>query len=212
MFLRDLLETALPMDKESRMERARALGYTTKAYHGTSAKFNEFDMEKGKGNHFGYAPFFADVKAEAKGYGKVLEVLLRIRKPLIVPNTWATMPEDVPKIDVELYSLITGGGKPGMQPNKYGDMRERYSNAHEAIEHAMDIHYKETGNYDRKAIWTKIYSRLISAGYDSIIWKDTPADHSGTKYNKISMLDMSGIRLTTAAFDPAHADSKDIRA
>lgn len=112
MFLRDLLETALPMDKETRMERARALGFTTKAYHGTSAKFNEFDMEKGKGNHFGYAPFFADVKAEAKGYGKVLEVLLRIRKPLIVPNTWATMPEDIPKIDTELYRtlLVNHGG------------------------------------------------------------------------------------------------------
>lgn len=214
MLLIDLLESAsLPMDDASRMKRAKKLGFTKRAYHGTTASFNEFDMSKGKGNHFGFAPFFADVKAEASGYGgKVLEVFLRIRKPLIVPNTWATMPEDVPKIDVELYSLITGGAKPGIQPNKYGDMRERYSHAHDAIEHAMDIHYHEEGNYDRRAIWTKIYKRLISAGYDAIIWKDTPADYSGSKYDKINMLDMSGIRLRSAEFDPAKADSKDIRA
>ncbi len=198
------------MDKASRMRRARDMGFNVVAYHGTGSKFNEFSMEIGKANHFGFAPFFADVKDEAKGYadgteGKVLSVLLRIRKPFMVPKLF-TMPLDAATTDLETYKLVTGGHGPNDTD------RERYLNNNDAIEHAMDVHYKETGNYDRKQIWTKIYARLKSQGYDAIIWPKTPADHSHDQYTKIAMLDMTGIRLASAAFDPARADSADIRA
>lgn len=203
------------MDKASRMERARQLGFTTPAYHGTGTKFNEFDMNKGKGNHFGFAPFFADQRSEAKGYaevrknedgeGHVMSLLLRVRKPLIIPDTFGVMPENVPATDEQTYKLITGGKLP--------EDSDRFSlNAWDAINHAMDVHYEETGNYDRKQIWTKIYARLISAGYDAIIWQNVRADYSDGNYTKIVMLDMSGIRLTSAAFDPSQANSTNIRA
>ncbi len=206
------MQEKLPMDKQSRMERAKALGFTVVAYHGTDQKFNEFDMEKGKGGHSGFAPYFADKKAEAKGYaektekGRVLQVLLRIKKPFVVPSTWGVMPEDYPPFDPEVYKIVTGGKLPT------DAKRERYLSAHDSIEHAMDIHYENTGDYDRKDIWTGIYQRLKKEGYDSILWKDTPADHSEHRYTKIQMLDMSGIRLMTAAFNPANANSTDLRA
>lgn len=221
MLLCHLFEnTALPMDAQSRMRRAAELGYTIKAYHGTEAKFNEFDMEKGKGNHFGFAPFFADKKAEAKGYadrrkeetgkGHLMSVLLRIKKPFIIKDTRGVMPNDYEKagatIPPELYTLITGGQLP------HETKRERYMTGRDAIEHAMDVHYNETGNYDRKAIWTKIYARLKSQGYDAIIWEGTPSDHSAGTYSKIVMLDMSGIRLTSAKFDPAMAHTATLSA
>lgn len=210
-FIDIITESDLPMDKKSRMDRAQAMGFTHSAFHGTAAKFNEFEMERGNANHSGFAPFFADKRAEAKGYadassGKVMSVLLRIRKPLMVPSTWATMPENVTPTDEETYSLITGGELPR------DTERERALHNQDAIEHAMDVHYEETGNYDRREIWTKIYQRLIGAGYDAIIWEDVRADHHNGKYSKIVMLDMSGIRLTSAAFDPSKATSRGLRA
>ena len=204
------------MDLASRMARATEMGFTTPAFHGTGEKFNEFDMDKGKPNHGGFAPFFASKKAEAKGYadskkeetgkGRLLSVLLRIKKPLIVPSTWGVIPDDYEQTLPEVYMLITGGKLP------HETKRERYLTNYDALEHVKDIHYEETGNYDRKQIWRKIYDRLISAGYDSIIWKDTPGDHGTGRYDKIVMLDMSGIRLTSARFDPSKAQSRDLRA
>ena len=72
----------LPMDPASRMQRAKDMGFTVAAYHGTKAKFNEFDLEKGQPSVMGgYAPHFADDKSESRGYagrkGQVLHVLLR---------------------------------------------------------------------------------------------------------------------------------------
>lgn len=192
-----------------RLKRARSMGFNVLAHHGTKAEFNEFDMEKGRGNHSGFAPFFANKRDEASGYadeGRILDVMLRIRKPLIIPSTWGVMPRDYKKISLELYKTITGGVGPDESK------KERYLTPQDAIEHAMDVHYQATGNYDRKAIWKGIYSRLIAQGYDAIIWKDTPSDHGDDPhYDKIVMLDMTGIRLITAEFDPTKSGSKNIR-
>ena len=55
----------LPRDRASRMARARELGFTVKAWHGTNSKFNEFDIERGKPHIVsGYAPHFADRRKE----------------------------------------------------------------------------------------------------------------------------------------------------
>lgn len=59
------------MDEESRMKRAKELGFNILAYHGTKANFNEFDLEKGKATRFsGHVPYFSDSKDEANGYAK----------------------------------------------------------------------------------------------------------------------------------------------
>ena len=214
MLLHQLFENSLPMDAASRMKRAKELGFTVRAYHGTNAEFNEFDIEKGKAHHSGFAPHFTDDESEATGYAKsrndgrrdnvrVMSVLLRIRKPFVVGRLFDTNKTIAP----EIYKLVTGGHLPDKS------RRERYMTAHNAIEHAMDVHYDETGNYNRKAIWTKIYDRLKKAGYDAIIWEDTPSDYSNNaNYTKIVMLDMTGIRLETAAFDPAMSNSPSLTA
>ena len=94
MLLIHLLEDPLPMDPASRMQRARELGFVIRAYHGTGATFQAFDLNKGKANSvMGYAPHFADQKSEASGYAKeragkgksrTLQVLLRVHHPFIV--------------------------------------------------------------------------------------------------------------------------------
>ena len=215
----DLLEDSeLPMDKASRMKRAKELGYIIPAYHGTTAKFNEFDFERGRSSPIGgFAPYFTDRHEEAKGYadtrgeergekGRVMHVLLRIRKPLYVQNLFAKTPDEYERIDPELYKTITGGALPDE------DSRQRYLTVMDAFRHAGSLYYQKTQTYDHRAIWAGIYQRLRKAGYDAIIHTETPADHSPGSYSKIVMLDMSGIRLTTAAFDPAKSNSSNLRA
>ncbi len=196
----------LAMDDKSRMERARELGFTIPAYHGTAAKFNEFDPAKGAEHGAqGYAPYFADKHEEAKGYaekiekGHVMDCLLRIRKPLMVParemGEYPARKERV--IPLKLYRAITGGAAPK------DSRREMEQTVVDALRHAMEI----LGHGDRRAAWTTIYNRLRKLGFDAMVFTNTPSDFQNGTYTKLVMLDMSGIRLTSAAFDPAKADT-----
>ncbi len=177
------------------LQRAKEQGFTTPAYHGTAADFEAFDMNKGRAGHTGYAPFFASIKGEARGYakktkgGKVLDCLLRIKKPLILPeeNGYGNLPLDV-------FLLISDGRK----PNNLDHMNFR--DATQLLGHE---NYNQTGEFNHREIFNGVYARLRAAGYDAIIYKDTWADHQSKNYDKIQMLDMSGIRLVSAEFDPA---------
>jgi len=205
----DDLYESLDLSDFARMDRAKALGFTTKAHHGTTNEFGEFELERGyPAASSGYAPHFTDKKKEATGYaksranarnekGRVMDVLLRIRKPIIVPNhygQWYISPEE--QLSPEQLELIAGA-----------PLDEKHRNIF------IDAVYQASKQYnDKKEMWTNIYSRLRRAGYDAIIFKDVPADHIDGRYTKIVMLDMSGIRLTTAKFDPAHQDSTSITA
>lgn len=203
----------LPMDKQSRMARAKQLGYTVPAYHGTAAKFNEFRFEGGRGGAAsGFAPHFTDKKKEARGYATkrraesgenayVMDVLLRMRKPLLVPNMFGKWEAGAnERISPELFAIIAGS-----PPEK--DARLIF---HDATYQAWN-HARKNG-IDRTQMWSQIYARLKKAGYDAIVFKDTPGDHIDGKYDKIVMLDMSGIRLTSAAFDPSRTHDVDLRA
>jgi hypothetical protein len=208
-----LFEDALRMDDISRMRRAKDQGYTTPAFHGTDASFNEFDMEKGHAHMSGgNAPYFADKRGEAAGYAKenpasnIMEVLLRIRIPLYVQNQFGLAPEQYDKISPDLYKAISGG------PLPHESKRELYLTVADAFRHARSHFHDEHGLQDHKATWAGIYARLKKLGYDAIIFPNTRADHGTENYQKIVMLDMSGIRLTTAAFDPTRQDSTDLMA
>ena len=193
-------------DLDPRMQRAKELGFTIPAYHGTAAKFNEFDPEKGAAHGAqGYAPYFADKQEEAHGYagkienGHVMDCLLRIRKPLMIParemGEYPARPERV--IPAKLYKAITGG-----QGHKES-RREMEPTVIDALRHAHDV----MGHEDKRANWTTIYDRLRKLGFDAMVFTNTPSDFQNGTYTKIVMLDMSGIRLTSADFDPAKADT-----
>lgn len=208
-------QSDLPMDKASRMARAKQLGFTVAAYHGTTDKFNEFEFERGSGARTsGFAPHFTDKRKEAKGYaevrgeerglkGSVMNILLRIRQPVMVPNQFGQW--DVPmekRLSPELFEIIAG--EPPAQDSRlhFGD----------AVYQLFQTNRRKSETTDNVALWRGVYSRLKASGYDAIIFEDTPGDHSDDKYSKIVMLDMSGIRLTSAVFDPAKANSTDLRA
>lgn len=192
-------------DEASRLERAKELGFTIPVHHGTGATFNEFDPDKGNPHgSTGYAPYFADKHEEANGYaekvgGRVMSCLLRVRKPLMVParefGEYPARPERV--IPLKLYRAISGGKSPKES------RREMERTVSDALRHAHD----EMGYDDKRANWTTIYGRLRGLGFDALVFTNTPSDFQNGTYTKIVMLDMSGIRLTSAMFDPAKADS-----
>lgn len=177
------------------LQRAKEQGFTTPAYHGTAADFEVFDMDKGRAGHSGYAPFFASIKGEARGYakktkgGKVLDCLLRMKKPLILPET-----NGMGNLPMDQFLIISDG-----IPPKYPDK----TNFHDATNLLGSRNYEATGEWGHKSLFDGVYARLRKAGYDSIVFSNTWADHQSKNYDKIQMLDMSGIRLASAEFDPA---------
>lgn len=203
-------ETNLPSDRASRMARAKELGFTVKAWHGTNSKFNEFDIERGKPRAVsGYAPHFADRRKEAAGYGsKVMPVLLRIRKPFYAEKSG----ERFKPLDADRYADI-GGDERSVAYRE----QETYSFNDVVFNIGAKLWQSRSKESDwpHKEAWDEVYRRLRAKGYDAIIWCDVPADHDGGKYDKytkITMLDASGIRLTSAMFDPARASDRDILA
>ncbi len=196
---------------ESENTDAAALGFTVKAWHGTgSNKFDSFDKERGKGSPVkGHAPFFSTVKAESQGYakqhdnGRVMNVLLRIKKPLVIHGL-------LDPISKEIYDLIKGDRlySTGLysEPTGDGKYNDDYNKSfRDAQSIVASDYYRQHNDYNHKIVWNEIYDRLIKAGYDAIIWKNTPADHTHGYYDSIQMLDLSGIRSTRAKFDPAKA-------
>jgi hypothetical protein len=196
------------------MERAREMGFTISAYHGTTEKFNEFDFGRGKsGMVSGFAPHFTDQRGEAKGYadargeerntkGRVLSVLLRIKKPYYVGDLYHNLSR-------EEYTLVSGGIEPS-DPTKlsFHDARREIDTKLYHKAKALDIN----APWPHRESWTHTYNMLRKEGYDALIWEDVPADYQRYKYRKITMLDMSGIRLISATFDPSKANEKNLKA
>lgn len=197
----------LPMDTASRMQRAKELGFTIRAYHGTGAVFKAFDLEKGRPAMLsGYGPHFADQKAEASGYAaerkaegkktKVLDCLLRIRKPFV-----ASYDND---LGAKEFRKIVG---------RLPDRKYRTYSSMDALRELSSIHGYERDQYeDRRMMWTLIYKRLKELGYDAITFPNTLPDHSNDYYTKIVLFDTNNVRSITAAFDPAKSESSDLKA
>lgn len=202
---REITESAeLDMSDQARMERAKQLGFTITAFHGTKAKFNEFDVEKGKPSIMGgYAPHFSDSYGEASGYAheagrgaKVLRCLLRVSNPLVISFDPAKG-----VLDPAEYKRITGFEWDGKD--------ERFPpTGRKALDKIMDSH----GWTDHRANWTNAYKLLVSKGYDGLFYPDVAADHTSGKYGKYIVIDPKNVRLASAAFDPAKSESADLRA
>jgi hypothetical protein len=219
-------ESILPMDTASRMQRAKELGFTVRAYHGTGNKFKEFDIEKGRPNVLsGHAPHFADSKAEAQGYAdtandpeehkagrtdgsgkvRVLDCLLRVKNPFVVDYDKKLSRAEFEKIVGRLPIKDRFVEKPQI---------DTYRLTTKGAIHEMTTMYGyERDQYaDRKAMWTIIYKRLRDAGYDALYFPETPADHSRLNYNKIVILDPKNVRSIKAKFDPAQSNSANLMA
>lgn len=196
-------EAELDMSDAARMERAKAMGFTITAFHGTAAKFNEFDVEKGKPSIMGgYAPHFADSYGEAHGYAseagrgaKVLRCLLRVKKPLVISFTPGTG-----KLTPAEYKRITGVPWDGTDP-KFPP------NGRKALDKLMDTF----GWHDHRGNWTNVYKVLASKGYDALLYADVASDYRSGKYGKYVVFNPKNVRLASAAFDPAKSDSADLR-
>jgi hypothetical protein len=213
MQLQEIIE-ALPMDKASRMARAKALGFIIPAYHGTGTRFTAFDLEKGRARiyGFGFAPHFASRKAEASGYagengGHVLSVLLRVNRPFIV-NYDGRKPEY--RLTPERFQELTG--------EDWNDHKEQLAtprlsspptayNALERLRNQLSHEWDEP-----RRMWTRIYHHLMQHGYDALVDPETPADHSAGYYAKYVVFEPKNIRLASARFDPAQTDSADLKA
>lgn len=192
----------LDMSQEARMARAEALGFTIPAFHGTKAKFNEFDVEKGKPSVMGgYAPHFADRYGEADGYrkeagrgAKVLSCLLRVRKPLVISLAGGG------QITAAEYKRLTGETWP--KDSKWKPT------GYKALDKILD----NFGWSDHRANWTNVYKTLTAKGYDGLLYQDVIADHTDGRYGKYIVFDPKNVRLVDAAFDPSKSDSADLRA
>jgi hypothetical protein len=195
------LDTNLPMDTASRMERAKKLGFVVPAYHGTGADFHEFSLDKGKANRGGgHAPMFSTVPQEAGGYasekenGNVIPVLLRVKKPFKVGI-------DI-KLSPKQFIKLTGG----LKSHYMTDTRD-----------VMDTLYKHGTNsgLDNRKAWENVYAHFKKLGFDCLWFDDVPRDHWSDEnepayYNKIVVFDTKNIRSIFARFDPEKSESSNI--
>lgn len=181
---------------DDRMQRAKAMGFTIPAFHGTGATFNEFSVEKGKPSMMGgHAPHFADSKDEADGYAKdrrkdgenakVIHVLLRVNNPLIID-----MYRKQGIISTKEYKRIVGKKwVPGPfvpYPSGYDALRDLED----------DIGYEG----DRKDHWNQVYAKLMKLGYDGLKYINMMPDYSHGNYTKYVVFDPKNIRSIDAAF------------
>lgn len=169
-------------------DHATDLGFTTKAYHGTAAAFEAFDINMGKCSTIsGYAPHFTDSRAEAAGYARerktkgkrstVMNCLLRIKKPLEISFSRTYSP-------AEFKRIVGRAGEEGRMTG-YDILRE-----------LSTVYGYERDRYeDTREMWRIIYARLTKLGYDAIVYPETLPDHSNARYTKIVMLDPKNIRI-----------------
>lgn len=80
-------------------ESEKSIFSSNKFYHGSSVKFDKFDLSKAKDGWFGKCIYFTDNKTLAKGFGKyIYEVELDIKNPYFTKSdNWMQIVDDVNK-------------------------------------------------------------------------------------------------------------------
>ncbi len=205
MKLSEIIDSGLDMSQEARMKRAKDMGFTIPAFHGTDQDFNEFDMAKNTSisASAGHGFFFADRSKEASGYssktpagkkkegGNVIPVLLKVTKPFI-----CNLNSDDKRLRDNARQLV--------------DMAREHSTR---LPNADKIDWwGEEGTNIKKQGWNVVYAFLKSKGYDAIYFPDTPSDYDSKSYTRIVMFDSNHIRSVFAAFDPSKANSSNLNA
>jgi hypothetical protein len=178
----------LPADNTA-MDRAKAMGFDTPAYHGTNADFSEFDALQGKSRTDApsFANFFTSSPKNASSYagrrkgGNVMPVLLKTDNPVDFEaiGPWSQM-----------ESPISGSA----YDFRYGQYRDIRPGS------LIDIN--------------TLSSLAKKAGNDSVVVRNL-ADYggrSGELADTSILFDPRNIRSRFAAFDPMRRDSANILA
>lgn len=211
---------ALPMDEASRMARAKELGFSTEAYHGTSSSFPEFKRIDG-GNLWGDGHYFTTHPETASRYAtgdvnrvspsgnadpNVMPVMLKAERPFdldskVSEKTWHTirkglMAEGVPDRDIR-------------DARRHLVEAANLTRRRGAVPTNQDI--VEAVAYEAGLNQETINRSLRAAGYDSIAARGGVAGDGGAG-RQVMVFDPSQIRSRFAAFDPAKKDSGDLLA
>lgn len=203
---------ALPMDKASRMARARDLGFTTPAYHGTGSSFGAFDdafLGRTTGHDSAAAHFFTkdpkvahvflptdDFRSHSAG-GVTYYHENGFHGWKNVPlKKWKTA-KDGYKEGANILPVLLNLGNQLKIPNKQAQ-KLVFGNGD----------WRDSGDEFAKAVL-----RAKEDGYDSIVIPGAGnldnAEFAATQY---VIFDPANIRSRFAAFDPAKRDSADLLA
>jgi hypothetical protein len=226
-------ETLLGLPKgNTAMDRAKAMGYDTPAYHGTNADILSMNVA-GKGKTSGAGAFVTNNPLVAETYlsgigtpgGNIMPLLIK-DKDLLTANAkgrnWADIWTDtlsvksgnkkysLDDLGLDKYSATTTdelgmiANELGKKGIKIGNVRDVGPNSH--IFRAKDYLYEKYGVYPNED-WSNITGNQFAEARD---WLDNL--YKSQKSTITSIQDPSLIRSQFAAFDPAKANEPDLLA
>lgn len=209
MKLIELNAPRLPMDKQSRFERAVKMGFTIKAFHGTITDFKEFKRSgTDLGIHFGTndqawdmilqkAPHNAFKDDGGEGQQRnaiIMPVLLKIKKPLEMEDVGAWY--NVESVLDELrYSHEL---KSAMSNKHQAEIRQLY-------ERSIGISpMSHADGMDR------VRSIIQASGFDGIVYNNRFEGNRDRDKRSYIVFDPSQVRSLYAKFDPKQAASGNV--
>tara|TARA_R110001632_G_scaffold214118_3_gene340757 strand:+ start:4226 stop:5140 length:915 start_codon:yes stop_codon:yes gene_type:complete len=171
-------------------DRAKALGFDTKTYHGTDKNFNQFDLSKSgsTSNMDGNLGIFtSNNPAVADSFAKFASYDNPINYPLLVRHKKSFVPNEYEDITRLVDKHITSDYKPHILPDKFGGTRVRMMG---------DIVNQKN-----------LQKSLTDKGYDSVNVKNTTMDSPDGKtlIDQYVTLNPANIRSIFAKFNPKKA-------
>ncbi len=208
----------LPMDKPSRMKRAKKMGFDTEQvwYHGTDQEFGAFDAGKSKdiGIHFG-----AKEQAQTFSDREPMAVYLKFNNPV-------ELDFDPTIIDVDQYDnnsfyvdrldqiAYAAGVQDVMSDVRGGDSALlRVLETAEAVDsliEEMDIDDRRDifGHDEVKRFWRDMEDFLVGKGFDALVYENQLEGEG----ESVAVFNPNQIRSVNAAFDPEFQESPDLLA
>jgi len=171
-------------------DRAKAMGYDTKTYHGTDKNFSKFDLSKAgsTSNMDGNLGIFtSNNPAVADSFAQFASYNNPINYPLLVRHKKSFEPKEYEDITRLVDKHITSEYKPHILPDKFGGTRIRMAG--------------DTVNQKN------LQKSLTDKGYDSVLVKNTTMDSPDGKtlIDQYVTLDPANIRSIFAKFNPKKA-------
>jgi cytochrome c556 len=227
-------KTELPMDEASRMARAREMGYTIDAYHGTNQPIQAFDPSRlgsaTRSDSSRLASFFTDSPDLASSYADnaarnvvsnaaeyeaksaalqaAANKLERIANRTNKSSDWSNYEKAM--ADWEAHD--TGGLQEGEVGQSVLPVKLRMNDPAEFdaqgghVLSLRDLYGKDMAG---------LLEDVAAKGHDGAIFRnliDTPSMSDGTVANHYAVFNPSNIRSRFAAFDPARSNSSDLLA
>lgn len=184
------------LDSSDSLSRAKDLGFNVDApvYHGTSSKFDSFNVNPKGINTYGEGVYFSTDKMEAEGFGaeRLIEAFVRDSNPINLGDTTGSIEVDLSPVydslgikEIKLPASRSLGPENGAI-NNY--RRLEYS-------------FQKAKGLTKKQAHSQLREALISAGFTSL--------NNDTIKN---ILDPKNIRATSANFSPEEIESTNIYA